>query len=101
MDHSWFHWFDHLLHKSYWSNHTHLDYLNERDDYGAYLLRQKILATLKDHPHYTIGQLSIRLDVNINTLKYHIRYLKQKHQLDYIGKPYHGYWKIMDHKQQK
>lgn len=88
-------WLNHRCRPSY-PRHRHFDdpHLNDRDSYAIDQIRRQILRLLEKQPTLSLGKLAILLDLNINTLKYHIRVLQANGNLKYIGRPYHGIWVV-------
>lgn len=80
------------------TNHSLLGHISERDDYRIAWLRQSILYLLAKDPSLSIGRLAIKLNTNVNTIKYHIRYLQANRSLERIGSKYHGIWVVKSDK---
>ena len=88
-------WLNHRIFASYPRRRIKCDHsLNERDAYTIYLIRKHICSLLQKEPTMSLGKLAILMDLNINTLKYHIRVLQANGNLKYIGKRYHGIWVV-------
>ena len=74
--------------------HRIIHRINDRNIYKIKQLRQDIIHHLSLDPTLSIGQLAIKLNVNINTIKYHIRYLQAHQNLDHIGSNHQGIWVV-------
>jgi len=56
--------------------------------------REKIIHLLKQNKNYTLKELSVVLNKNMDTIKEHIAKLKEEGIIQRIGSTKSGYWEV-------
>ncbi len=53
-----------------------------------------IIQKMKADPSITLNRIAMELNESINTVKYHVRKLKEHKKITYIGSIHHGSWSV-------
>lgn len=57
----------------------------------------RVKYLIENNPHLTAEDISKKIGVTVNGVRYHIKNLKKKKLIERVGGSKRGYWKVTSH----